>query len=101
MIPAACSRASPASKGRTSIQPEGSTTNGENINHHMYSNNSAGVGQYDYTVSYEDPTSPLYVVGVQALILITIAMKLVLHCSVRFTPVGVYLTLLVHTYLPW
>ena len=37
------------------------------VNHDYHKLENKGVGQYDYTVIYEDPTSPSYVVGVQAL----------------------------------
>ena len=43
------------------------------VNHDYHQLENEGVDQYDCTVIYEDPTSPSYVVGVQAL---DIAMKL-------------------------
>ena len=76
--------------------------NGGNQNHGNVQN--AGVGQYDYTVIYDDPTSTSYVVGVyiyRLLLLSLDTMKLVFHCSLRYIPVEVYLMLLGHMYLHW
>ena len=54
---------------RTHKQPQetmyATVANGEKNNYHSIEN--AGIGQYDYTVIYEDPTSPSYVVGDKAL----------------------------------
>ena len=56
-------------ENRTHTQPQEATyatvANGEN--HDYYEIEKGGVGQYDYTIIYENPTSPSYVVGVLAL----------------------------------
>ena len=44
------------------------------VNHDYHQLENEGVGQYDCTVIYEDPTSPSYVVGVHVL-----AMKLMFY----------------------
>ena len=73
--------------------------NGEKHNYHSIENE--GVGQYDYTAIYDDPTSPSYVVGVQAMVIDYYYYETLFHCSLRYTPVEVYLMLLGHMYLPW
>ena len=72
------------------------------VNHDYHQLENEGVGQYDYTVIYEDPTSPSYVVCVEVLdIVVAITAKISFHCSLRYTPVQVCLILLGRMYILW
>ena len=71
------------------------------------SNPNKGVQPYDFTVIYADPTSSSYVVGVSYTGFRSIPIPcmysadIYIHCSQRYTPVEVCLTLLGRMYLHW
>ena len=88
---------------KESTQPQETTyaTIANEEAHYYYEIGKRGNGQYDYTVIYEDPTSPYYVVGAQALLFPVITNLCVVACSVRYTPGEVSSIHWGLMFLPW